>query len=114
MMQEKTVAVIIRKSPHGSIYPNEGLRLAAALGEEFEPVTIIMNDGIYAFLKETENSSYQSHLNVLAEKGKKILVDKKSMDERGITPDELLTDVAIKEREEIHRILTKMEVVLTF
>lgn len=113
-MNKKNVAVVIRKSPHGSIYPSQGLQLAVALGEELDPVTIALKDGIYAFLHEAEKSSYRPEISLLQKNGKQILADKTSMDERGIMPDDLIKDVEIKEREEIQRIMARMDAVVTF
>ena len=114
MAEEKNIAIVLRQPPHGTLYPCEGLRMSVALSGDMEPITIIMNDGIYAFLKETDKTMYQMHYDFIKEIDLDVIVDKKSLDERGLTKDDLIDGLEIKEHDEILKILTSMHAVIPF
>lgn len=110
---EKNIVVILKKPPHGSLFPAEGLRVAVAASASALQVVGI-GDSVYAFLKEADMALYQKHLEFLTEIGIPVLLDKGSMDERGLVEDDLVEDVTVTEHSEILRILSEADVTLTF
>jgi len=115
----KKIVVLLKKPPHGSLFPAEGLRVAVAVSTS-ETTVVSIGDSVYAFLKETDMTLYKRHLDFLSrpmlEDAKPLLVhvDKDSLLERGLAEEHLAEGVTIKERSEILSILAKADTILTF
>ncbi len=109
----KKIVVIIRKPPHGTLYPAEGLRVAVAVSTS-EATVVTLGDGVYTFLKETDKTLYQRHLDFLKDAEIPIIIDKESLEERGLKSENLIEQVTVKEREEVLKILAEADVTLTF
>ena len=109
----KNIVIILKKPPHGSLYPAEGLRVAVAVSAS-ETKVVSINDSVYAFLKETDMTLYKHHLNFLKETEIPVLVDKDSLDERGLTEGDLVDAIAVKEHSEILKVMANADATLTF
>ncbi|MGB9713698.1 MAG: DsrE family protein [Candidatus Bathyarchaeales archaeon] len=115
----KKIVVILRKPPHGSLFPAEGLRVAVAVST-METNVVAMGDGVLAFLKETDMTLYKRHLDFLSrpmlEEAKPLLIyiDKTSLQERGLTAEDLIESTKVTEREEILKMIAEADVTLTF
>jgi len=114
MSEEKNVVILLRKPPHGTLYPVEGLRMSVAVSADFDPITIAINDGVYTFLKDTDKTMYSMHIEFLKNIGLDIYVDKTSLNERGLTKDDLVEDVEVKEHGEILKIIENSTVTIPF
>ena len=114
MTEEKNVVILLRQPPHGTLYPVEGLRMSVAVSGDFEPITIAINDGVYAFLKDVDKTMYSMHIKFLIEIDLEIYVDKKSLEERGISKDDIIDGIGIKEHEEILEIIKNSTVTIPF
>ena len=110
---EKNIVIILRKPPHGSLFPAEGLRVAVAASASALQVVSI-SDSVYAFLKEVDMSLYKKHLEFLNEIEIPVLIDKDSMEERGLSKGDLVDGVTVKEHNEILRVLSEADATLTF
>ena len=111
---EKLVVICLIQPPIGTLFPVEGLRMTVALSGDMEPVTVAMDDGVYAFLKGCDRTMYQEHFDFIKEIELDVFVDKRALDERGLTADDLIEGVEVKEHEEIHKILSNVDVVIPF
>lgn len=115
----KKIVVVLRKPPHGSLFPAEGLRVAVAVSTS-DTTVVSIGDSVYAFLKETDMTLYKRHLDFLSrpmlEEAKPLLVhiDKVSLLERGLNTEDLVEGVTVKERDEILSIIAKADATLTF
>jgi sulfur relay (sulfurtransferase) DsrF/TusC family protein len=109
----KNIVVILRKPPHGSLYPAEGLRVAVAISASDTNVVSI-EDSVYAFLKEADMTLYKHHLDFLKETEVSVFIDKDSLEERGLTARDLVGAVIVKERSEILNTIAKADATLTF
>lgn len=109
----KKIVVILRKPPHGSLFPAEGLRVAVAVSASETQVVSIENS-VYAFLKETDKTLYKHHLDFLEETEIPVLIDKNSLEEHGLTEVDLVDGVTVKKRSEIINIIAKADATLTF
>jgi sulfur relay (sulfurtransferase) DsrF/TusC family protein len=87
----KKIVAILRKPPHGSLFPAEGLRIAVAVSTS-ETTVVTIEDGIYAFLKETDMTLYRQHLDFLKESEIPVLIDRDSLEERGVDRREFSED----------------------
>lgn len=114
MSEEKNVVILLRKPPHGTLYPVEGLRMSVALSGDFEPITLVMSDAVFAFIKEVDKTMYQTHMDFLKDIELDIIVDKKSLQERGLSEDDLVDDVDVKKHEDILKILADCDVTIPF
>lgn len=75
---------------------------------------VCIEDSVYAFLKETDMTLYNHHLNFLTECEIPVLVDKNSLDERGLTKNDLLECVTVVEHAQIIEELASADATLTF
>lgn len=114
MSEEKNIVIILRRPPHGTLFPVEGLRMSVAVSGDFEPITLVINDAVFAFLKDVDKTMYDPHLNFLKKIDLDIVIDKKSLDERGISKENLIDDVIVKEHDEVLRILAECDVAIPF
>ena len=114
MTEEKNIVIVLRHPPHGTLYPVEGLRMTVALSGDMEPVTVIMDDGVFAFLKTTDRSMYQMHYDFIKGIDLEVIVDKSSLEERGLTKEDLVDGLEIKEHGEVLKILTSSHTVIPF
>jgi sulfur relay (sulfurtransferase) DsrF/TusC family protein len=109
----KNIVVILRKPPHGSLYPAEGLRVAVAVSAS-ETNVVSIEDSVYAFLKEADMTLYKHHMDFLKETEVPVFIDKDSLEERGLTARDLVDAVIMKERSEILNTIAKADATLTF
>ena len=65
MSEEKNVVILLRQPPHGTLYSVEGLRMSVAVSADFDPITIAINEGVYAFLKDCDKTMYSMHIEFL-------------------------------------------------
>jgi tRNA 2-thiouridine synthesizing protein C len=114
MSEEKEVVILLRQPPHGTLYPVEGLRMSVAVSADFEPITIAINDVVYTFTKDVDKTMYSMHIAFLKEIDLEIYVDKKSLDERGLTKDDLIDEVEVKEHGEVLKIFENSTVTIPF
>jgi sulfur relay (sulfurtransferase) DsrF/TusC family protein len=109
----KKILVILRKPPHGSLYPAEGLRVAVAVSASETKVASI-GDSVYAFVKETDMTLYKHHLDFLKETEIPVLIDKESLETRGLTQADLVDGVTVKEHSEIIETMAEADATLIF
>lgn len=111
-MVEKIV-IILRKPPHGSMFSAEGLRVAVAVGGHLETTVVSIEDSVYAFLKNVDATLYKKHLDFLKKCEIPIFVDEDSLRERGLTKDDLLDVVEVKEHREILNVMSEAGATVT-
>lgn len=109
----KKVTVILRKPPHGSLFSPEGLRVAVAVSAS-DTTVVSLGDGVYTFLKNVDMALYQRHINFLKDSDTRILVDKHSLEERGLKKEDLIEDVEVVEHNEVLKALSEADATITF
>ena len=114
MSEEKEVVILLRQPPHGTLYPVEGLRMSVAVSADFDPITIAINDGVYTFLKDVDKTMYSMHIDFLKNIDLDLYVDKKSLNERGLTKEDLIEQVEIKEHSDILKMIENSTVTIPF
>ena len=114
MAEEKNVVILLRQPPHGTLYPVEGLRMTVAVSGDFDPITIAINDAVYTFIKDVDKTMYAMHIDFIRNIDLDIFVDKKSLDERGLTKDDLIDKVEVKEHGEILKMIADSSVTIPF
>ena len=112
-MEDKNVVLIIRTPPHGTLHPAECLRLGVAISA-MDPIVIAVDDGVYSYLKDADKGVYQQHIDFLTEIEIPLLVDKKSLDERGLSKSDLIDGVEIVENDVIQKKMLEGDLTIAF
>ena len=114
MTEEKNIVILLRQPPHGTLYPVEGLRMSVAVSADFDPITIAINDGVYTFLKNVDKTMYSMHIDFLKNIDLDIFIDEKSLIERGLTKNDLIEQVEVKDHAEILEMIENSTVTIPF
>lgn len=93
----KKIMFTVRKPPHGQIYVYEGLEVKLIMAAYDADISVVfMEDGVFA-LKEGQNTAELGIKGFAATYGvlvdyeiSKVYVDRKSMEDRGMTEQDLL------------------------
>ena len=109
----KKIVILLKKPPHGSLFPAEGLRVAVAVSAS-ETSVVSIGDSTYAFLKEADMTLYGHHLGFLKEAEVPVLIDRDSLEERGLTEEDLVETVTVREHSEILNVIAEADATLTF
>ena len=117
----KKFLYINRRAPHGTIYAHEALEVVL-IGAAFEQDVSMafLDDGVFQ-LKKDQNTDQINTKNFSKTFSalemydvEKLYVEKESLDERGISSDDLAVDVEIISSAEMKQLITDSEVILNF
>ena len=115
------IMFICRQAPHGSIYAYEGLEVMLIFGAyEQEYAAVFMDDGVYDLKKGQDTTElgvkeFATTYRVMEDYGiETIYVDRKSLEDRGLTEEDLLIPVQVVEREVISQAMHEQDVLLPF
>lgn len=117
----KKFMFVNRKSPYGTVYALESLEVVLITAAFDQDVSLVFcDDGVFQ-IKKGQNTDAIGMKNFSptyrALEGydvEKLYVDKESMDERGLTQDDLLVDVEIISRAALADLMDEQDVVLSF
>lgn len=116
----KTFMFVNRKAPHGTIYALEVLEmmLISAMFDQDVHVAF-MDDGVYQLKKNQapgcmEMKEFSKTYRALEGYGlEKLYVEKESLEERGLTEDDLVISVEVIGRAQLTPMMDSMDVVLS-
>ncbi len=117
----KKFLYINRRAPHGTIYAHEALEVVL-IGAAFEQDVSMafLDDGVFQ-LKKDQNTDQINTKNFSKTFSalemydvEKLYVERESLDERGISADDLAVDVKIISSDEMKQLITDSEVILNF
>ncbi|MEK6776965.1 MAG: DsrE family protein [bacterium] len=113
----KKVTTVIRRSPFNSIVASDALRMSMGLTLTNNKVTVVfVEDGVYLpVFPAPEVIGYpdiKRHIETLKELGCELVVEKESMEKRGLLDRGVALDV--KSRKEIDRIIEGSDRVIGF
>lgn len=115
----KKMMHIVRRAPHGSIYAYEGLETVLIMAAYDQDISMtFIDDGVYSLLKDqdTEGIKIKGFMKTLTAlddyEVEKLYVDRISLEERGLTKDDLIVAVEVLESSEIARIMAEQDVIL--
>ena len=120
----KKFLYVNRKAPYGTVYALESLEVVL-IGAAFDQDVSLafIDDGVYQ-LKKDQNTSVdagagmknfsKTYRALEAYDVEKLYVDKKSMDERGLSVDDLLVDVEVLDETKMAEMMGQQDVVLSF
>ena len=117
----KKFMFINRKAPYGTVYALESLEVVLITAAFDQDVSLVFSDdGVYQ-IKKGQNTDAIGMKNFSptyrALEGydvEKLYVDKESLDERGLTEDDLLVDVEVISRAKMADLMDEQDVVLSF
>lgn len=110
-----------RKAPYGTIYALESLEVVL-IGAAFEQDVSMafIDDGVYQLTKGQDTKGVEmknfspTYRALEMYDVEKLFVSKTSMDERGLTTDDLLVDVEIVDDKQMADLMDDHEVILSF
>ncbi len=115
------ILFVMRKPPHGSIFVYEGLEVMLIFAAYDQEVNVVfIDDGVLALKKGQDTAGigvkgFAQTFRVLEDYGVEHLwVERESLEERGLTADDLVTGVEIIEKDEIVKIMKNQKAVLPF
>ena len=116
---KKKVFVSFLRSPVGSTYYLEGIRIALGIlsgNEEHEVTVAYLGKGVRCALREVDRSYAASMLDLFEknEAGKRFYVEKESLDAEGISETELDENFAAASRQELSKKMLEADLTLSF
>ena len=115
------IMFVNRTAPHGSIYAWEGLEVVLIFGAfDNEMCAVYMDDAVFSLMKGQDTSElgikgFVKTLPVLEDYGcEKIYVDKESMEQRGMTPDDFAIPAEVVDAQTIGKLMAEQDCVLPF
>jgi tRNA 2-thiouridine synthesizing protein C len=117
----KSVAVLMRKAPYGSVYTAEGFRTLMGIAVfEMDITVIYCDDGVYALLQSQDPSDLDikplgEGFPMLSEFGvSRFYVHDQALAERGLSVDDLVMPVEVVDGARIAAALEEAQLVLPF
>jgi tRNA 2-thiouridine synthesizing protein C len=114
----KKIMFVMQKPPHGSIYPYEGLEFILITGAYEQDLTLVfVGDGVYCLKKDQDTSALgikgfmKTYRTLEGYDIEKLYVDKKSLEDRGLTTADLVVDVEVKSAPEINALMNEQHAV---
>ncbi|TLU88647.1 MAG: sulfurtransferase complex subunit TusC [Chlorobium sp.] len=118
-MDVKKILHVMRHAPHGTVYTYEGLEMILMMAAYEQDLTVVfIGDGVYALKKEqdTTDIGVKGYARTFAALGdydvEKLYVDRISLEERGLTEEDLEVGVEILDSETIGRLMKEQDVVI--
>jgi len=117
----KKFMFVNRKAPYGTIYALESLEVVLITAAFDQDVSLVFSDdGVYQ-IKKGQNTDGIGMKNFSptyrALEGydiEKLYVDKESLEERGLTEDDLIVEVEVMSRAQIADLMDEQDVVMSF
>jgi len=117
--QVKKIMHVLCRAPYGTIYTYEGLEMImimAAYGQDLSLVFI--GDGVYALKKGQDTSGIgirgfsRTFMALVDYDVEKLYVDKYSLEERGLSKDDLIVEVAVMNSDKIGKLMKEQDVII--
>ena len=103
-MLTKTIVLVNRKPPYGSVYAQESIELAMTLAPLEQNLKLIfIDDGVYQLIRQQEPQAigmknFSNKYHALADFGEvEIIIDEPSMKERGLATTDIMSLVYEKD-----------------
>ncbi len=116
----KKFMYVNRKAPYGTVYALESLEMVLIAAAFDQDVSVVfMDDGVYQLKKDQDTAAinmknFSPTYRALDDYDvEKIFVDKSSMDQRGLTEDDLIIPVEVLDQAQLAALMAEQEVILT-
>ncbi len=109
----------MRHAPHGTIYTYEGLEMILIMAAYEQDLSVaFIGDGVYALKKDQNTAAIgikgfaKTFMALDGYDVEKLYVDQLSLEERGLTEDDLLVKVEVLGSGEIGKLMNEQDVVI--
>ena len=116
-MAQKNVLVTINHAPYGTIFYTEGLRAVVGVTsgiDEHDVDVLYLGDGAYFTMKDVERTDSARYLGTIAKLGKKLKVERESLQALGLSEADLADDVEVISRDEALALVRRADVTIDF
>lgn len=110
-----------RKAPHGTIYALESLEVVLIAAAFEQDVSLaFLDDGVYQLMagQDTEaigtKNFFRTYKALEDYDVEKLYVESESLSERGLSTDDLVVPVEVRERSEMAALMEEQDVLLSF
>jgi len=112
---ERKVLIIINIKPFGKIIPAEGWRAAVGMfGMDHESQILFIGDGVYGLIKDQNIVPIRMFKSTFESFDGRVLVSKKSLEERQIDPSEIFEEAEVLDEENVAKAFIENDVIITF
>ena len=118
-MNIKKIMHVLRQAPHGTIYTYEGLEMILIMATYDQDISVVfIGDGVSALKKGQETSAIgikgfaKTFMALDGYDVEKLYVDQLSLEERGLTEDDLVVAVEVLNSEEIGCLMKDQDVII--
>jgi len=112
---ERPVLILIKSRPFGTIINFEGWRASVGMfGMDHEPLMLFMGDGVYAVLKNIDDMPIRMFKATYKSFDGRICVSKASLEERNISPDEIIEEAEILDEDAVGKAFVETDIMVTF
>lgn len=115
----KKIMHVLRHAPHGTIYTYEGLEMILIMAAYEQDLSVVfIGDGVYALKKNQETAGIgikgyaKTFMALDGYDVEKLYVDKHSLEERGLTEDDLVVAVEVLDAGEIGGLMREQDVII--
>ena len=115
----KTIMHVMRHAPHGTLYTYEGLEMILIMAAYEQDLSVaFIGDGVYALKKDQNTAAIgikgfaKTFMALDGYDVEKLYVDQLSLEERGLTEDDLLVKVEVLGSGEIGKLMNEQDVVI--
>lgn len=115
----KKIMHVMRHAPHGSIYTYEGLEMILIMAAYEQDLSLaFIGDGVYALKKGQDTGGIgikgfaKTFMALDGYDVEKLYVDRRSLQERGLSEEDLVVDVEVLESQEIGKLMTEQDVII--
>ncbi|MBV5290149.1 MAG: sulfurtransferase complex subunit TusC [Pelodictyon phaeoclathratiforme] len=115
----KKIMHVLRHAPHGTIYTYEGLEMILIMAAYEQDLSVVfIGDGVYALKKGQDTTAIgikgfsRTFMALDGYDVEKLYVDQHSLEERGLSEDDLLVDVEVMNAEEIGMLMKEQDVII--
>jgi tRNA 2-thiouridine synthesizing protein C len=115
----KKIMHVVRRAPHGTIYSYEALETVLIMAAYDQDVCMaFIDDGVYTLKKDQDTSEleikgYMKTFTALDDYDvEKLYVDRQSLEERGLTVDDLIVDVEVLDSAEMGKLMAEQDSII--
>lgn len=115
----KKIMHVVRRAPHGTIYSYEALETVLIMAAYDQDVCMaFIDDGVYTLKKDQDTSEleikgYMKTFMALDDYDvENLYVDRQSLEERGLTEDDLIVDVQVLESADIGKLMAEQDAIV--
>jgi sulfur relay (sulfurtransferase) DsrF/TusC family protein len=116
-MAQKKVVITFNQSPFGVIYYVEGLRASVGVTSGLDEHTIniiYLGNGARYALKNVDRSDALKYLETLSKLGYNLKVERESLEENGISENEVAPEFQVISRDEAAKLIAEADATIDF